>query len=287
LPPERSRPAVRRTGRGPAKRGQREQASRLEAHLSSRDLAVLFSLDAHRFLTTQQLIRFHFSGHATPAAAGRICRRVLQRLFDFGLIEHLERRVGGVRAGSASYVWRVGAVGDQLLRLLAANDDGRSRARRKEPSLRWLEHCLQVAEVHLALLDLGRARQLEVLSVVTEPRCWRRYTPHSGVPETLKPDLLAVTAQAEFEDHWFIEVDRATESLPTLLTKCAQYEDYRRSGQAEQAGGVLPLVVWVVPDKAHAAKLTAGINASRTLDPALYRVCTLASLPDVISGSAA
>jgi hypothetical protein len=49
----------------------------------------------------------------------------------------------------------------------------------------------------------------------------------------------------------------------------------------------LPLVVWVVPDEAHAAKLTAAINASRTLDPALYRVCTLAGLPGVISGSPA
>ncbi|HEX8080082.1 MAG TPA: replication-relaxation family protein [Jatrophihabitans sp.] len=284
MPPERSRPeGPKRTGRGPARRGQRERADRLKAQLSARDLSVLFSLDAHRFLTTEQLIRFHFANHRTPAAAGRICRRVLQRLFDFGLIEHLDRRVGGVRAGSASYVWRAGAVGDQLLRLLA-DDAGRPRARRKEPSLRWLEHCLLTAEVHLCLLDLARAGRVEVLSVVTEPRCWRRYTPMSGAPETLKPDLLAVTAQAEFEDHWFFEIDRATESLPTLLSKCAQYEDYRRSGQADD---VLPLVVWVVPDELHAAKLTAGITASRTLDPALYRVCTLASLPAVISGSPA
>src|SRR4051812_5698181 len=298
--PERSRPhGPSRTGRGPGKRGQRERAERLQAHLSARDLAVLFSLDAHRFLTTQQLARFHFAEHTTPAATGRICRRglppafglrpvqdpgrrVLQRLFDFGLIEHLERRVGGVRAGSASYVWRVGPIGDQLLRSLAAGED-RPRGRRKEPSLRWLEHCLMSAEVHLGLLDLARARQLEVLSVVTEPRCWRRYTPISGSPETLKPDLLAVTAQADYEDHWFIEVDRATESLPTLLGKCAQYEDYRRSGQA---GDVVPLVLWVVPDEAHAAKLTAAIGASRTLDPALYRVCTLKGLPGVISGGA-
>jgi hypothetical protein len=284
FPPERRRrQATKGTGRGPGKRGQREQAERLKAHLSSRDLAILFSLDAHRFLTTQQLARFHFSEHVTPAATGRICRRVLQRLFDFGLIEHLERRVGGVRAGSASYVWRVGPVGDQLLRSLADDAGDRPRARRKEPSLRWLEHCLTVAEVHLALLELARARQAEVLSVVTEPRCWRRYTPISGSPETLKPDLLAVTAQADYEDHWFIEVDRATESLPTLLLKCAQYEDYRRSGQAS---GVFPLVVWVVPGETHAAKLRAAIAASRTLDPALYRVCTLASFPAVISGGA-
>jgi hypothetical protein len=246
-------------------------------------MAILHSLDAHRLLTTQQLIRFHFADHATPAAAGRICRRVLQRLFELDLIEHLQRRVGGVRAGSASYVWRVGGIGDQLLRLQTSTD--RPRARRKEPSLHHLEHCLLIAEAHLALLDLARKQRLELLSVVTEPRCWRRYLTISGSPETLKPDLLAITAQADYEDHWFIEIDRATESLPTLLAKCAQYQDYRRSGQTDD--DVFPLVVWVVPNQTHAAKLTAAIASSRTLDPALYRICTLDRFGEVITGGAA
>jgi len=60
----------------------------------------------------------------------------------------------------------------------------------------------------------------------------------SGSRLTLKPDLYVLTAPrtnqqpSEFEDHAYIEVDRATESLPTLIRKCRQYETYRRSGHA-------------------------------------------------------
>jgi len=71
----------------------------------------------------------------------------------------------------------------------------------------------------------------------------------------LKPDLYAVTASGDYEDHWFCEIDRATESMPTLLKKCVQYEAYRRTGAEQDRLGVFPLVVWVVPDDAQADKL--------------------------------
>lgn len=264
---------------------QRAQAERLRDQLSDRDQAVLLTLDAHRFLSTHQLQRFHFHEHTTHGAASRICRRVLHRLHELGVIDHLDRRVGGVRAGSASYVWRVGPIGHQLLHLNTTPD--RPRPRRKEPSLRWLQHCLAVADTHLTLRDLARADHLELLQVQTEPSCWRHYLGSGGNRETLKPDLYAVTATGDYEDHWFCELDRATESLPTLLGKCAQYQDYRRSGSEQQGGGVFPLVVWVVPDDIRAAKLTSAIRSSRSLDAGLYRICTPDSFPAVITGGPA
>jgi hypothetical protein len=121
--------------------------------------------------------------------------------------------------------------------------------------------------------------------VQTEPACWRIAA--SFGDRMLKPDLFAVTASADYEDHWYIEVDRATESLPTLLRKCAQYEDYRRTGAEQQDHGVFPLVIWIVPDDARAAKLRAAIAASRSLDRDLYRICTPASFAGVITGGAA
>jgi hypothetical protein len=263
-----------------AGRVSRSQAGRLARSLSDRDRAVLATVQAHRFVTTRQIERFHFAAHGNQQAAARICRRVLSRLHELRVLEHLERRIGGVRAGSASYVWRVGLLGDRLLRLDTADQP---RARRKEPSLRWLEHCLMVAETHLTLRDLAAEGQIELLHVQTEPRCWR---PIDG-SSLLKPDLAAVTASGDYEDHWFIEVDRATESLPTLLGKCAGYEQYRRSGREQQARGVFPLVVWIVPDEARVAQLGRAIAASRQLDASLYRICTPASLADLITGGAA
>jgi hypothetical protein len=265
--------------RAAASRLSRGQADRVARNLGDRDRAILDSLAAHRFLTTAQIERFHFEGHLSPEAAARICRRVLHRLHQLRVLEHLDRRVGGVRAGSASYVWRVGLIGDRLLQLGTADQP---RARRKEPSLRHLEHCLAIADAHLALRDLAAAGTVELLQVQTEPACWR--TAASFGSNILKPDLYAVTAAGDYEDHWFVEVDRATESLPTLLKKCAQYEAYRRTGSEQDRLGVFPLVVWVVPDQARADKLRHAIASSRNLDPDLYRVCTPTTFPALILG---
>ncbi len=83
----------------------------------------------------------------------------------------------------------------------------------------------------------------KLLSAEYEPACWRGFLGSSGDAETLKPDLYAVKANAEYEDSWFIEVDRGTESLPTVLKKCAQYERHQRSGQEQASRGVLPAVL--------------------------------------------
>lgn len=270
---------------GSQRRRSRGQARRVGRSLSDRDQAILDSLRAHHFLSTEQLQRFHFADHGTAAAAARICRRVLHRLYQLRVIDHLDRRVGGVRAGSASYVWRVGPVGDQLLRQRTPVEQ--PRLRRKEPSLRYLEHCLAVADTQLMLRDLASAGRIELLQVRTEPACWRSYLAVSGSRDTLKPDLYAVTAAGDYEDHWFIEVDRATESLPTLLKKCAQYEVYRRTGNDQDQLGVFPLVVWIVPDHARADKLKTVIAASRSLDADLYRVCTPDGFAAVITGGPA
>lgn len=273
---------------GSPERGVRRVGRRrlgvIERELSERDWAILASLDQHRFLTTRQLQALHFHDHASPAAATRICLRVLSRLCELGVVEHLVRRVGGVRAGSASYVWRVGSVGDRLLR--QASGDG-IRARRKEPSARHLDHCLAIADCHLALLAAARARRLELLTVATEPESWRSYLGVSGAPEVLKPDLYAVTATGEYEDHWFVELDRATESLPTLVRKCAQYERYRRTGREQAETGIFPLVVWVVPDDDRVTKLQAALNAARRLDTTLFRITTPERFAELVCGGTA
>jgi hypothetical protein len=279
-------PAERGGGPRAERRLSRAEADRLAASLSDRDRGILHSVAAHRFLTTRQIERLHFAHHhhTSSTAAARICRRVLQRLHQLRVIEPLERRIGGVRAGSTSYVWRVGLAGDRLLRLEAGGDP--PRARRKEPSPRHLYHCLAIAEVHLTLRDLAAAGHTELVQLQTEPACWR-HTDTAGDSGILKPDLYAVTAAGDYEDHWFCEVDRATESLPTLLGKCAQYEAYRRTGSEQKRLGVFPLVLWVVPNQTRAAKLQAAIAASRSLDASLYRTCTIEGLSDAIAGGAA
>lgn len=264
-----------------AKRVGRRRLESIERDLSGREQAILTDLSRFRFLTTGQVQTLHFHHHATNQAAARICRRVLERLQRLRVIEHLDRRIGGIRAGSASYVWRVGLVGDRLAR--AQQGDG-SRGRRKEPSTRHLDHTLAVADCYCRLVHAARSGKLELLTVAPEPSSWRRYLAVGGTAETLKPDLFAVTASQDYEDHWFIELDRSTESLPTIVRKCAQYEQYRRTGREQADGGVFPIVVWVVPDDYRTGQVQHAISLSRGLDPQLYRVITADRFLEAITG---
>lgn len=252
--------------------------------LSERDRAILGDLAGFHFLTTRQVEVLHFDGHPTPTTGARLARRSLARLHRLGVITHLGRRIGGVRAGSASFVWRVGTVGDRLLR---ADAGAVPRQRRKEPSERHLAHVLAVADVYVQLVTASRAGRLELVGYKPEPVCWRRYLGAGGHREVLKPDLALTTAIGEYEDDWSVEVDRATESLPTLLRKCRQYEQYRRSGHEQATRGVFPRVVWVLPDEPRRVRLADALRHARDLPQGLFRLCVAEGLVAVLARGAA
>lgn len=249
--------------------------------LSERDMAVLRSVAQHRFLRTRQIEQLHFIDHATPLSAARTCRRVLRRLASLRVLRHLERRVGGVRAGSASFVWALGPVGDRLLRM-GIGEGIRQRVR--EPSERFLAHALAVADARLALVHAERDHRFDLVTMQTEPDCWRRYLGSGGEPAVLQPDMYAVTGSGEFEDCWFIEVDLGNEHLPTIMRKCVQYESYRATGIEHREGDVFPLVVWIMSTPERVAKLTAALDASQRVDRALFRVVTLDDLATLLAG---
>lgn len=269
-----SRPE-RRRGRGAA------GLSELARLLSDRDLAVLDLIAQHRFLTTKQVHAFCFHTHTSTASGSRICRRVLLRLEQLGLLERPIRRVGGLQAGSASSVWMLSSMGQRLRNL---RDGAGAVGRVREPGERFVQHYLAIADTHLALIEAERTKRLELVTVQIEPAAWRSYTGLGGSAELLKPDLYAVTATGEFEDHWFIEVDRATESIPTLIRQCRQYGAYRHNGTEQARTGLFPLVLWVVPDEPRAAKLRQALALARDLESALFRITTPDRLIKAVTG---
>jgi hypothetical protein len=265
------------------RRVSRRQLDLLSKTLSDRDRAILMSLDSYGLLRTTHLQQLHFTTHSTPDAAARICRRVLKRLSEHRLIEPIERRIGGIRAGSSGTVWRVGPSGDRLLR---AGDHDAARSRRREPSLRFLEHRMLVADVACAVTTAAGQGSFELLRIEPEPASWRDYSGLHGGRDTLKPDLFVVTAAGDYEDHWFIEVDRGTESLPTLLKQCHQYETYRHSGREQGASGVFPWVLWLLPDEHRRGRLREAIHRDDDLDTELFRAHIYDELLRVITGDA-
>jgi hypothetical protein len=263
----------------------RETVADLLLHLSDRDLAVLDSLHELRLLTTELLRRLHFTyeRHATEAAAAVAAMRVLGRLETHGLVARLKRRIGGVRAGSSGIVWQLGATGERLLRVLRGEN---KRRRYIEPSALFVDHALAIAELAVCLRELDRSRALELVTLESEPACWRSFLAPHGARSRLKPDLFAITASGEYEDHWFIEVDRATEHPGVVVRKAAVYQRYAATGAHQAEYGLFPVVLWVVPDQKRQQVIAAALTAERGLQRELFRVITKEQFHGTITGKA-
>ena len=253
----------------------RSDVANLRDRLTDRDLAVLQDVAKFRLLTTRQIQRLHFdTAHATPVAAARACNRTLARLRDARVLRALERRIGGVRAGSAGFVWYLGPSGERLLQTLDPSAVG-GRHNYREPSRHFVEHTLAIAELAVQTLEAARAGDLEVLELQTEPASWQQSLSRFGTTQTLKPDLRLVTASGDYEQHRFVEADMATEHLPVILRQCAAYEAFRATGRYQAAHGLFPAVLWVTPTPARAAAVRAAVAGTGGHDPELFQVCTV------------
>lgn len=215
--------------------------AKLQHELTLRDWHILHLVADHRYLSTRQLESFCFTDLGTPQSADRTARRVLARLATQGVLRTLNRRIGGIRAGSSGTVYYLAPAGARLL----DHETGR-RFRSREPSERFLQHCLAVGDVHLDLNAVAARDDVTEVEVVTEPACWRSWTGPGGEVRSLQPDLYALITGTDYEDSWFIEVDMGTESIPTILGKCAIYDTYRRTGAEQAAHEVFPRVCWLM-----------------------------------------
>lgn len=245
--------------------------------LSERDVEIIKSVAANRFMTSQQIRRAHFSDHASDAAAVRSTNRALARLCGLELITHLRRRIGGVRSGSGSHVWSLTEAGARLLRT-GGDDELPTRFRPHEPTLNFLEHTLAVTEVCLRLSEAARGDDFAIVELLREPDCWRAYSGQHGGVAYLKPDLAIVTTSGDYEDHWFLEIDRNTEPPSRVIRACLKYEVYRQTGAEQKRTGIFPAVVWVVPDSKRATTLRTRITATEGLSKGLYAVVPLDDL---------
>lgn len=253
--------------------------ARLRERLSERDAAILRQVAELRLMSARQIQAVHFPAdrHDNELAATRARQRVLTRLCRERLLAPLRRRVGGVRAGSSGLVLALGPIGQRVL------VEGGPRRRAYEPSWRFFDHTLAVAQVAVELIVAARVGLVELLSFQAEPDCWREFSGLGG-RRVLRPDAFVTLAASEYELRWFIEVDRSSESLPVVIRKCRLYADYYQSG-SEQAssGGVFPRVCWIVPDEARAERVQRAIERDRRLPAGLFVVTTSERAVTVLS----
>ena len=248
-----------------------QSMSELLEMVTDRDLLILKDLEQLRLLTTRQIQRLRFTRHVSVSSATRTAVRVLNRLEGHGLVTRLPRRIGGTIRGSAANIWQLGATGERLLRRLSGEQ---SRRRYVEPSRQFVHHTIAVAETAVEIFEAMERGEFELLELEAEPDCWREYLNAVGGREWLKPDLFVVTANAEYESHSFVEVDRGTEHLPAVLRKCDAYQRYWRSGNEQASRDLFPAVVWIVPNERRAATLRAAIRDRPDLNVHLFHVTT-------------
>lgn len=248
----------------------RRHLDRTAEYFDDRDFAVLADLERFRLLGTGHIQRLHFTGHSNNTAALRACSRALVRMREHRLVSALARRIGGVRRGSASYVWQLGPAGDRLLR----QQRGDQRRRRyDEPSHQFVSHTLAVADVAVDLVSAARRRNaFAVETIGTEPGNWRTFIGTGGETVWLKPDLHVVSTNGEFEDHQFLEIDLGTEHMPQILAKCHIYQRYADTGAYQSEHGLFPFVVWLAGTPARRTIITQAIASDPRLRRDLFQI---------------
>lgn len=219
----------------------------LVTSLSDRDRAILVDLARLRVLTGDHLTRLHFHDLA-PGSRERTRRRVMARLGEHHLVTTLGRTVGGARAGSAAHTHALGVVGQHVLPLLGTDAGEGQHQLPARPRTPWtpgrmfLAHTLAISGLFTTLRERERAGELTLAQFTAEPSSWHPDCDGGFI----KPDAYTRVQRGDLEDCWWIEVDRATESIPTIKKKLLAYIDFARTGGVGP-DGIMPRILVTVP----------------------------------------
>jgi hypothetical protein len=241
------------------------------SQLVGRDLDIIKRVSDLRFVSGAQLTRLCFADTDDHDANGRAARRALLRLTRLHLLARLPRSVGGVRSGSAGFIYYLGR-GGQLLAQERGWQPERRRRRSLAPGTLFVRHALQVSELHTLLTESDRSRRIELLELVGEPACWRSFGGASNQRLTLKPDSFVRLGIGPYEDSYFIEVDRGTEGSQTIVRQLEVYVAYYNSGTEQRQHSVFPITLWLAPDDRRVEAIEASVQRLGTADRKLFQV---------------
>jgi hypothetical protein len=130
----------------------------LAAELPNRYTLPLLHLSRARVLSGGQLDRLLRQPDTAPKAASRARQRAMTHLIGLGLVARLDRRIGGVRAGSAGYVHVLTPAGYKLAAILTGQQLPGPVRRFRAPGPRFVAHALDIAEIYVQLTESSHAR---------------------------------------------------------------------------------------------------------------------------------
>ena len=227
----------------------------VDARLSERDRGLMQAVADLRLVTGQQLDALCFLD-LEGRSRGVVRGRVVGRLVSWRVLKLIERRIGGTAPGSSSAIYGLDTVGEALT-------PARSKSLGSNPGERFRAHTLAISQLcaDLALLTYADPT-IRLHEFQAEPGSWWP----DGLGGLLKPDAYVQLRAPGTALHTWAEVDRSTESIPTLGRKLRTYLDFVDRGQLGPHG-VIPQVLITVLDerRRHAvADLVAKLPAPAT-----------------------
>lgn len=253
--------------------------------LGQRDRQLLELVDRLRFVAASTLHVVVSDSSDAPGRSERSTRRALGTLVGLGLLAPLPRRVGGLQSGSSGLVVHLTNAGDRLVRQWHSRS---TRRRFAEPSTRFVQHCLDIGDALARLTNELPTYGLTLSDWQAEPASWRQHQRGASVV-TLKPDLYVEVVRGEDVWGYFVEVDRGSESIPTVMRQMSAYEDYRRTGvEQHRYGAFPPVVVTLYPGPrtepaARAEHLAAALQQDRRIPEQLVRVTVSGELTATVA----
>ncbi len=250
-----------------------KRLAEIGSSLSERDWAIVKDVATLGIMCGEQLRQLHYYG-----ATKRLARLRLAALAESGVLERIERRVGGQHAGSDGYCYSLGLVGQRLLYPVK-----RRYWRLPTPGPPFLAHAVGVSQLYTDLRLLERSGGFHLTAFSAEPACWRRYFGPGGTPRWIKPDAHIVIEGREFEDSYFIEVDRSTEFPTRITAKAKAYISYYQSGREQAESIVYPMVAFIVPDDRRRTQIVETLAKLPAEYWSLFTVLVAKQAPSILA----
>lgn len=252
--------------------------------LSIQEGHVLKFLLKAKYVTTKQLARLYFTDSVSSSTALRRANLTTKKLNEKDYIGHLDRRIGGVRAGSGSFVWTISTKGLKWLKHFKPSL-AITRQNHYEPTWHHLEHTLAISEIYVQLTELKNMHLVQSIDKFQfEPSCWRGWLDNYAGRMILKPDCYIEISLDNYLYNYFVEVDKNSESLARVINKSKQYIRYYNLNIEQKETGVFPLVLWVVPDEKRKLAIEQRIQKELQDYWELFQVITLDDFKDFMAG---
>jgi hypothetical protein len=248
--------------------------AQLACELTGRYTTPLPHLARARLLTGTQLDQLLAEPDTTAATTARRRRRIMTRLHDLGLVATLHRRIGGVRAGSAGYVYTLTPTGHRVLATLADQPCPPHVKKPATPGTLFLTHTLAISDIYVSLHEASRNNNFDLSTFEGEPTCWQP----TGHGDYLKPDAYCVLSTTTHRDCWWLEIDQDTESLPRIRAKCRTYLDYLTHGGVGP-DEVPPRILYTTPHAPRTEAIKQVIKKMSTQNNDLLNVATHTEAP--------